>query len=59
MAFMFESCMMLGVAHWALSACKKVQKNYDEESWESLKPHFVRPSDSELRKSENGMAGTS
>ncbi|QYS97887.1 Homogentisate 1,2-dioxygenase [Trichoderma simmonsii] len=42
MAFMFESCLMLGVTHWGLLQCQKIQKNYNEQSWKDLKPHFKR-----------------
>ncbi|MCJ1470242.1 hypothetical protein MMC07_008887 [Pseudocyphellaria aurata] len=43
MAFMFESCLMVGVTEWGLQNCKKVQKGYNEESWEPLKARFRRP----------------
>jgi len=43
MAFMFESCLMLGVTAWGLKTCQKVQKDYNEESWLSLKSHFSPP----------------
>jgi len=43
MAFMFESCLMVGVTDWGLKRCKKVQEDYNAESWEPLKPHFKRP----------------
>jgi len=43
MAFMFESCLMVGVTDWGLSKCKKVQHDYHEESWIPLEPHFRRP----------------
>lgn len=43
MAFMFESSLMVGVTDWGLNKCAKVQQNYNEESWTSLKPHFKRP----------------
>lgn len=43
MAFMFESCLMLGVTEWGLHHCQKVQDNYNHESWEPLKVHFKRP----------------
>jgi homogentisate 1,2-dioxygenase len=42
MAFMFESCFMVGVTEWGLRTCRKVQENYNEESWEHLVPHFVK-----------------
>lgn len=40
MAFMFESCLMVGVTEWGLKKCQKVQEDYNAESWEPLKPHF-------------------
>ncbi|KAI4748434.1 Homogentisate 1,2-dioxygenase [Aureobasidium sp. EXF-12298] len=43
MAFMFESCYMVGVTEWGLKKCAKVQEDYNEESWTPLKPHFKRP----------------
>ncbi|KAI9731622.1 MAG: hypothetical protein M1818_007752 [Claussenomyces sp. TS43310] len=43
LAFMFESCFMLGVTEWGLKTCHKVQEAYNEESWEPLKPRFKRP----------------
>ncbi|RDW66599.1 hypothetical protein BP5796_09348 [Coleophoma crateriformis] len=43
MAFMFESCLMLGVTEWGLKTCEKLQKEYSEHSWEPLKSHFKRP----------------
>ncbi|KAH6677264.1 Homogentisate 1,2-dioxygenase [Halenospora varia] len=43
MAFMFESCLMIGVTDWALKHCQKVQPGYNEHSWESLKSNFKRP----------------
>jgi homogentisate 1,2-dioxygenase len=43
MAFMFESCLMVGVTEWGLKTCKKMQEDYNSESWEPLKPHFKRP----------------
>jgi homogentisate 1,2-dioxygenase len=43
MAFMFESCLMLGVTEWGLKTCQKVQEKYNEHSWEALKPHFKCP----------------
>jgi len=51
MAFMFESCLMVGVTDWGLQKCKKVQGDYNAESWEPLRPHFKRPG-----KIENGTA---
>lgn len=43
MAFMFESCLMVGVTEWGLKKCEKVQEEYNKESWEPLKVHFKRP----------------
>ncbi|THX02078.1 Homogentisate 1,2-dioxygenase [Aureobasidium pullulans] len=43
MAFMFESCFMVGVTEWGLKKCAKVQEDYNEESWTPLKAHFKRP----------------
>jgi homogentisate 1,2-dioxygenase len=43
MAFMFESSFMLGVTEWGLKTCQKVQNDYNESSWESLKVHFKKP----------------
>ncbi|RYP50936.1 hypothetical protein DL769_010880 [Monosporascus sp. CRB-8-3] len=42
-AFMFESCLMVGVTEWGLKMCKKVQEYYNEESWGGLKVHWKRP----------------
>ena len=43
MAFMFESCLMVGVTEWGIKKCAKVQEDYNEESWVPLKAHFKRP----------------
>ncbi len=43
MAFMFESCFMVGVTEWGLKTCQKVQADYNEESWTPLKAHFKIP----------------
>ena len=40
MAFMFESCFMVGVSKWGLEHCQKVQPDYMEESWEPLRSYF-------------------
>ena len=40
MAFMFESCLMVGVTEWGLRTCRKVQDGYNRESWLPLKPRF-------------------
>lgn len=42
-AFMFESCLMVGVSDWGLRTCKKVQEGYSEESWGGVKVHWKRP----------------
>ena len=31
MAFMFESCLMVGVTDWGLQKCKKIQGDYNAE----------------------------
>ncbi|KAJ4380839.1 hypothetical protein N0V86_004201 [Didymella sp. IMI 355093] len=52
MAFMFESCLMIGVTDWGLKKCQKVQHDYNAESWEPLKPHFrLKPG----QKIDNGV----
>lgn len=43
MAFMFESCYMVGITDWGLKACQKLQPGYSEESWGELKDHFTPP----------------
>ncbi|OPB46582.1 HgmAhomogentisate, -dioxygenase [Trichoderma guizhouense] len=40
MAFMFESCFMMGVTDWGLHECKKVQPDYSDNAWGALKPSF-------------------
>ncbi|KXJ86871.1 homogentisate 1,2-dioxygenase [Microdochium bolleyi] len=45
LAFMFESCLMLGVTEWGLQTSQKLQENYNVESWMELKPHFKRPAE--------------
>jgi len=42
-AFMFESCLMVGVTEWGLRTCRKVQEGYSEESWGGVKVHWQRP----------------
>lgn len=42
-AFMFESCLMMGVTEWGLRTCKKVQEGYSEESWGGVITHFKLP----------------
>jgi homogentisate 1,2-dioxygenase len=49
MAFMFESCLMVGVTEWGLKTCKKVQEDYNTESWLPLEVHFKRPETKEVR----------
>ncbi|KIV79907.1 homogentisate 1,2-dioxygenase, variant [Exophiala sideris] len=46
MAFMFETCLMLGVTEWGLKTCQKVQEEYNAHSWEPLKVHWKRPESS-------------
>jgi homogentisate 1,2-dioxygenase len=48
-AFMFESCLMMGVTEWGLKSCKKVQEAYSEESWAGVKVHWKRPAGGEMR----------
>ncbi|TPX14910.1 uncharacterized protein E0L32_005019 [Thyridium curvatum] len=43
MAFMFESCLMMGVTEWGLKTCEKVQEDYQKHSWTPLQPHFKKP----------------
>jgi homogentisate 1,2-dioxygenase len=43
MAFMFESCLLLGVTEWGLRECRKVQPGYNEESWSPLQTRFEEP----------------
>ncbi|ODA81613.1 hypothetical protein RJ55_00114 [Drechmeria coniospora] len=42
-AFMFESCLMVGVSEWGLRTCKKVQDGYSEESWGGVLTHWKMP----------------
>ena len=42
-AFMFESCLMVGVTEWGLRTCRKVQDTYSEDSWGEIKVHWRRP----------------
>lgn len=39
-AFMFETCLMLGLTEWGLRTCQKVQDDYNEESWMPVVRHF-------------------
>ncbi|CAZ83281.1 unnamed protein product [Tuber melanosporum] len=43
MAFMFESCFMVGVTEWGLRTCRKIQEDYNTESWGRLKRNFSPP----------------
>ncbi|PWW74190.1 Homogentisate 1,2-dioxygenase [Tuber magnatum] len=43
MAFMFESCFMVGVTEWGLRTCMKIQEDYNAESWAKLKRNFSPP----------------
>lgn len=54
MAFMFESCLMVGVTEWGLKQCQKVQENYNAESWEPLVVHFKRPKVSKDKGADGG-----
>ena len=42
-AFMFESCLMVGVTDWGLKTCSKVQEEYSQHSWGGVKVHWKRP----------------
>lgn len=42
-AFMFESCLMVGVTEWGLRKCAKVQGEYSQHSWGGVKVHWTRP----------------
>ena len=58
MAFMFESCYMVGVTEWGLERCQKVQKKYNEESWQPLRARFRKPEEekkSAERRDENAQ----
>ena len=43
MAFMFESCLMMGVTEWGLKTCRKIQEDYNVHSWMPLQVHFRDP----------------
>lgn len=43
MAFMFESMFMVGVTEWGLKTCRRVQEDYNAESWGGLKRNFNPP----------------
>jgi homogentisate 1,2-dioxygenase len=58
MAFMFESCLMVGVTDWGLKKCEKVQSDYNAESWEPLRPQFKRPTPANIvNGATNGSNG--
>ncbi|KAM6523391.1 hypothetical protein FSOLCH5_004011 [Fusarium solani] len=42
-AFMFESCLMVGVTEWGLKTCQKVQSEYNDHSWGGVKTHWKLP----------------
>ncbi|KAM3552788.1 hypothetical protein MY1884_007020 [Beauveria asiatica] len=48
-AFMFETCLMVGVTEWGLRTCKKVQEGYSEESWGGVITHWKQPEDKPVR----------
>ncbi|EMD00510.1 hypothetical protein BAUCODRAFT_172492 [Baudoinia panamericana UAMH 10762] len=54
MAFMFESCLMVGVTAWGLQHCQKVQPKYNEESWEPLVSHFDKSNVGAGAANQNG-----
>jgi homogentisate 1,2-dioxygenase len=43
LAFMFESMFMVGVTEWGLMTCRKVQSDYNVESWTGVKRRFKAP----------------
>ncbi|KND90650.1 Homogentisate 1,2-dioxygenase [Tolypocladium ophioglossoides CBS 100239] len=47
-AFMFESCLMVGVTEWGLRTSKKVQEGYSEESWGGVRTHWKLPEGKEV-----------
>jgi len=55
MAFMFESCLMVGVTEWGLKTCRKVQEDYNAESWTPLPVHFKIPDG--IKRVSNFAAG--
>lgn len=57
MAFMFESCLMMGVTEWGLKTCAKIQEGYNEHSWTPLKVHWKNPGTRGLNNGErsNGV----
>jgi homogentisate 1,2-dioxygenase len=43
MAFMFESCYMVGVTDLGIKVGQKIHDGYNSESWMLLQPHFMAP----------------
>jgi homogentisate 1,2-dioxygenase len=58
MAFMFESCYMVGVTDWGLEKCRKLQANYSQESWGGLVDHFQPPEEYAKKPLGNGPSGS-
>lgn len=46
--------MQVGLTEWGLKKCAKVQKDYNAESWEPLKPQFKRPAPKKVAHGING-----
>jgi len=44
----------VGLTEWGLKKCAKVQKDYNAESWEPLKPQFKRPTPKNVDHGLNG-----
>ncbi|ODV90075.1 hypothetical protein CANCADRAFT_31144 [Tortispora caseinolytica NRRL Y-17796] len=42
-AFMFESCLQVGLTDWGLKTCEKVQETYNQVSWLPIKKNFTGP----------------
>ncbi|KAF4122740.1 homogentisate 1,2-dioxygenase [Geosmithia morbida] len=42
-AFMFETCLAVGVSEWGLKTSSKVQEEYSNESWGGLVKHWEKP----------------
>ncbi|KAH7027961.1 Homogentisate 1,2-dioxygenase [Microdochium trichocladiopsis] len=53
-AFMFESCLMVGVTEWGLRTCRKVQEEYNSHSWETVRVHWKRPEGVEAEEGRRG-----
>jgi homogentisate 1,2-dioxygenase len=43
MAFMFESCYMVGLTEWGLKTSCKLQEDYSAHSWADFKVYFEEP----------------